>query len=422
MTDRTPPQDVHAEQAVLGAMMTSRHVCRDVLDLLTGDDFYQPRHEQVFDAIRALDSRGEPADPLTVAAELGAELERVGGRLYLAELYGACVVASDGVHHAQLVREAAGKRRLIDAAIRITQVAHESTLSASEQAENARALFDKAMPVRVGATPLGDRLPQVVQSMETGAVRGLATCWPDLDRFIYGLRGGALYVVGARPAVGKSIVGLQLATAMWEQHDKATYLASLEMTADEIVQRSIAARSRVPLDRIIPGRLTDDDWAALSPAVNRLSASLVQIADEGRQTIGTVRSGARSLARRGNLGLVVIDYLQLLAPRDPRLPREQQVAEASRGAKLIAKELDVPVVLLSQLNRATGEHGVPTLSNLRESGAIEQDADVVLLMHRPDEDTQQIDIHVAKNRSGPLGVCHFIRQGELARLVPASIR
>jgi replicative DNA helicase len=422
VTDLSPPQDITAEQSVLGAMMSSRAVCRDVLDLLTGGDFYQPRHEQIFDAIRSLDSRGEPADPLTVAADLGADLERCGGRAYLAELLGACVVASDGLHHARLVRETAAKRRIIEACIRITQDAHESSLTAAEQAENARAMFDRAMPSKVGANPLGDMLPQVIESMESGAVRGLATCWPDLDKLIYGLRGGSVYVVGARPAVGKSIVGLQLATAMWDQHDKATYFASLEMTADEIVQRSIAARSRVPLDRIIPGTLTDEDWAAVSPAVNRLSGSKVQIADAGRQTIGTVRAGARSLARRGDLGLVVIDYLQLLAPRDPKLSRELQVAEASRGAKLIAKELDVPVVLLSQLNRATGDHGVPTLSNLRESGAIEQDADVVLLMHRPDEDTQQIDIHVAKNRSGPQGVCHFIRQGELARLVPASIR
>ena len=422
MTDLAPPQDIEAEQSVLGAMMTSRTVCRDILDLLTGGDFYQPRHERIFDAIRQVDSRGEPADPLTVAAELGTDLERCGGRPYLAELLGACVVASDGLHHAHLVRENAGKRRIIEAAIRITQDAHESTASAAEQAENARALFDRAMPSRVGANPLGDVLPQVVESMESGAVRGLSTCWPDLDKLTYGLRGGSVYVVGARPAVGKSIVGLQLATAMWDQHDRSTYLASLEMTADEIVQRSIAARSRVPLDRIIPGQLTDEDWAAVSPAVNRLAGSKVHIADAGRQTIGSVRAGARSLARRGDLGLVVIDYLQLLAPRDPKLSRELQVAEASRGAKLIAKELNVPVLLLSQLNRATGEHGVPTLSNLRESGAIEQDADVVLLMHRPDEDTQQIDIHVAKNRSGPQGVCHFIRQGELARLVPASVR
>lgn len=420
MIDHTPPQDVDAEQAVLGAMMTSPAVCRDVLDQLTGPDFYQPRHEQIFDAIRQLDAASRPADPIAVAAALGPDLEKVGGRAYLVELLSACTVAANGVHHAHVVRETAGKRRLIEAAVKITQDAHESLLGAAEQAENARALFDKAMPARSQAVPLGDTLAQVVESMETGAVRGLSTCWPDLDRLIYGLRAGALYVIGARPAVGKSIAGLQLATAMWEQHDKATYLASLEMTADEITQRSIAARSRVPLDRIIPGRLTDDDWAAVSPAVNSLRGSRVQIADAGRQTIGMVRSGARTLARQGNLGLVVIDYLQLLAPRDPRLPREQQVAEASRGAKLIAKELGVPVVLLSQLNRATGEHGVPTLSNLRESGAIEQDADVVLLMHRPDDETNQIDIHVAKNRSGPLGVCHFVRQGELARLVPAA--
>lgn len=422
MTDRNPPQDIAAEQSVLGAMMTSPSACRDILDVLAGGDFYQPRHELVFETIRRLDTKRQPCDPVAVAAELGADLERAGGRLYLAELLEACTVASNGVAHAHLVREMSGKRRILEAVVKISQDAYESPTSAAEQAENARAMFDRAMPSKIGATQLGEVLPHVVQTMESGAVRGLETGWPDMDKLIYGLRGGSLYVVGARPAVGKSIVGLQLASMMWERHNRSSYIASLEMTAAEIVQRSIAARSRVPLDRIIPGKLTDDDWAAISPTVAKLSESKVQIADAGRQTIASVRAGARTLARRGDLGLVVIDYLQLLTPRDPKLARELQVAEASRGAKLIAKELDVPVVLLSQLNRATGDRGVPTLSNLRESGAIEQDADVVWLMHRPDEETNQIDIHVAKNRNGPLGVCHFVRQGELARIVPASIR
>lgn len=422
MTDREPPQDVQAEQALLASMMTSPEVCADITGILTGPDFYRPAHEAIFEAITNLDGRRQPADPITVAAEMGrlGTLERSGGRVYLAEVFGQGGIPGNAAHYAQVVRDAAGKRRLIEAAIRITQDAYESAADAEVQAENARALFDRAMPARVQAARFADLLPSVVAGMESGTTRGRSTGWTDLDRLVYGLRPGSVYVVGARPAVGKSLLALHFATVMWDRHDLATYFASLEMTSEEVIQRSVASRSRVPLDRIITGTLTEQDWAAVSPSILHLQESRVHIADSGWQTIGQVRTGARTLARRQPLGLVVIDYLQLLAPRDPKMPREQQVAEASRGAKLIAKELDVPVVLLSQLNRATGDHGIPTLANLRESGAIEQDADVVMLMHRPDEGTQQIDIHVAKNRSGPTGICHFHRQGEYARLIPAA--
>lgn len=424
MTDHTPPQDIDAEQSVLGAMMSSKAAARDVADILNPDDFYRPSHSMVFTAIGRLDSRGEPADAITVADELArlGELSGVGGKVYLAELVSCVGIASNATYYAEIVRDLAGKRRLIESAIKITQDAHESALPASEQVENARALFDKAMPGRVQAETYDSALPRVIETMERGTSRGLATCWPDLDRIIYGLRKGLLYVVGARPGVGKSIVALQLATDMWDRHGKATYFASLEMTSDEIVQRSLAARTGVPLHRIIEGNLSEHEWDRISPHADDLRSSLVHIADSGRQTIGSVRSGARTLARRGSLGLVVIDYLQLMAPRDPKMPREQQVAEMSRGAKLLAKELDVPVVLLSQLNRGSLDRPdkTPTLNNLRESGAIEQDADVVLLLHQPNEGTNEIEIHVAKNRSGAQGVCHFIRQGETARLVPAA--
>lgn len=426
MTDRNPPQDIEAEQAVLGAMLTSRTACREVADMLTGLDFYRPAHETIFDAIVAVDGRNEPADPVTVAAELerGQMLERVGGRLYLHEVFAAAPVGSDGTHYAALVREQAGKRHLIEASIKISQDAYESPLPAQEQAENARALFDKAMPDRAHAETFREALPRVIGAMEAGVGVGLSTGWPDVDQILYGLQPGKLYVIGARPGIGKSILALQWALHMWQQHGKATYFASLEMSTDEIVQRSIAHMAKVPLGKIITGRLDELEWDLVGYATSKLSESKVAIEDSGHQTIGSIRSGARTLARRGDLGLVTIDYLQLMSARDPRINREQQVAEMSRGAKVIAKELHVPVLLLSQLNRATldqsGKEKVPTLSNLRESGAIEQDADVVGLLHKPEEDTNEIDLYVAKNRSGAQGVAHFIRQGEFARLVPAS--
>lgn len=424
MTDRNPPQDVEAEQAVLGAMLTSRTACREVADMLTGLDFYRPAHETIFDAIVAVDGRNEPADPVTVAAELERTqmLERVGGRLYLHEVFAAAPVGSDGTHYAALVREQAGKRRLIEASIKISQDAYESPLPAQEQAENARALFDKTMPDRAHAETFREALPRVIGAMESGVGHGLSTGWPDLDSIVYGLQPGRLYVVGARPGIGKSILALQWALHMWQQHDKATYFASLEMNTDEIVQRSLALTARVPLGKIITGRLDELEWDRVGYATTKLAESKVVIEDAGHQTIGSIRSGARTLARRGELGLVAIDYLQLVSARDPRVAREQQVAEISRNAKILAKELEVPVLLLSQLNRQMAGRAdkTPTLTDLRESGAIEQDADMVGLLHKPEEDTNEIDLYVAKNRSGAQGVAHFIRQGEFARLVPAS--
>lgn len=424
MNDRNPPQGIEAEQAVLCAMLSSRDVCRDVVDVLTSADFYRPAHELIFEAIVRLDGTGEPADPITVAAELDRTqmLAKVGGREYLADLFGLMALPGNATFYAEVVREHAGKRRLLEACLKVSQGVYESPLDVAEQAENARALFDKAMPGQPTGESFSDALPRVVELMEAGGINGLATCWPDLDRFIYGLRPGLLYVVGARPSIGKSIVALQLATGVWEQHNQSTYFASLEMSTDEILQRSLATRSRVKLDRIITGNLTEYEWSQISPSVNSLQGSKVRVVDAGHQTIGSIRSGARTMHRRGDLGLIAIDYLQLVAPRDPKMPREQQVAEVSREAKKLAKELQVPVLLLSQLNRATLDrnNAPPTLANLRESGAIEQDADVVMLMHKPDDNTNEVDIHVAKNRSGPLGVCHFVRQGEYARLVPAA--
>lgn len=422
MIDRTPPQDTQAEQAVLGSAMISRTAARDVVDLLSPRDFYHPKHEQIFIAIAALEASGHPADPLTVAAvlERRGELTKVGDRPYLAELVSSVGVAANAIHYAEIVRNKAGLRRLIDAATSVTQSAYESSRPADDLAEDARALFDRAMPTLVAAESYAEALPRVVDSMESGTSRGLPSGWWELDDYIHGLQPGKVYVIGARPGIGKSIAALQLATYMSEAHQRATYFASLEMSTDEIIQRSIAFRARVSLTRVIRGGLSENDWASVAVATDDLQDTRVHVADDPRQTIGTIRAGARTLARRAELGLVVIDYLQLMSVRDPKLPREQQIAEMSRGAKQLAKELSVPVLLLSQLNRASLARSdkTPTLADLRESGSIEQDADVVLLLHAPIDGGDLIEMYVAKNRSGPQGMCQFTRQGEYARLNP----
>lgn len=427
MTHETPHDDA-AEQATLGCALASKTVLREIADIITPADFYSPIHEQIFAAALRLDSQGRSVDPLTVAALMESEKIKGFDRLYLAELVGGVNVASNGAHYAGIVADKATRRRLVEVATAIAQQA-TSGRDTADTTEDARARLDQLTAgYRSDTSTFADVLPTVIDSIERGASAGDPTGWPDLDHLINGWQPGHLYVIAARPGVGKSILGLQAASYMWEAHGKATFFASLEMTRHELVTRQIASHARVPLSALIAGgdRVREDDWARVGLAHSKLQTSKIEISDEGRQTLGTIRSGARRLAHQQPLGMVVIDYLQLLTPRDHRLPREQQVAEMSRNAKLLAKELAVPVLLLSQLNRASEARPDrrPALSDLRESGAIEQDANVVLLMYQPDRenDADNIDLLVAKNRSGPQGDIELFRQGHYARLMPRYTR
>lgn len=422
MTDL--PHDSAAEQSALGCALASRAALREIADIITPADFYSPIHEQIFAAALKLDTQGRAVDPVTVASLMESEKVRGFDRLYLAELVGGVNVASNGAHYAGIVADNAARRRLVEVATAIAQQA-TSSRPAADVAEDARVKLDQLTAShRSESVTFADALPAVIDSIERGASAGDPTGWNDLDGVINGWQPGHLYVIAARPGVGKSILALQAASYMWEAHGKATYFASLEMTRAELVTRQIASHSRVPLSALIAGgsSVRDDDWTRVGMAHTKLQDSKIEISDEGRQTLGTIRSGARRLAHQQPLGMVVIDYLQLLTPRDPRLPREQQVAEMSRESKLLAKELDVPVLLLSQLNRASESRTdrKPGLHDLRESGAIEQDANAVLLMYQPDRDGEpdNIDLIVAKNRSGPQGTVELIRQGYFARILP----
>lgn len=418
-----PLHDDAAEQSTLGCALTSRAALREIADIITPADFYSPIHEQIWSAILRLDSQGRVADPVTVGAAMEADQVRGFNRLYLAELVAGVAIAANGAHYAGIVADMASRRRLVEVATQIVQQA-SSSRAAEEVAEDARARLDQLTTRhRTETVTFADVLPSVIDSIEQGASSGDPTGWNDLDALINGWQPGHLYVIAARPGVGKSILALQAASHMWEAHGKATYFASLEMTRAELVTRQIASHARVPLGALIAGgsHVRDDDWPRIAMAHTKLQGSKIEVADEGRQTLGTIRSGARRLAHQQPLGMVVIDYLQLLTPRDVRTPREQQVAEMSRGAKLLAKELDVPVLLLSQLNRASEARAdrKPGLHDLRESGAIEQDANAVLLMYQPDREDapDEIDLIVAKNRSGPQGTVELFRQGFYARIL-----
>ena len=415
----TTPQDVAAEQAVLGAMLLSRDARDEVAAMIAGPDFYRPTHEHIYDAITTLHDAREPVDAVTVAdalARRGQLAPIEGGPLYLADLIASAGVTANAAHHAAIIRDKAILRRVLDSTIAIQQAATTEGATGETVADDARQRFAAVEHARSTTSTFADLEEKLLADLDTGAASGIPTPWPEVDAMIRGLRAGELVVVGARPGVGKTLVGQALARGV-ASSGRPVLFASLEMTAEDLHLRAIASRARFPLTRLLEGRLSEREWSAIGEHVNALRFEPVHVDDSGSQTVGTVRASARRLARAGDLGLIVVDYLQLMSSGRRVESRQVEVAEFSRQLKLLAKELRVPVVALSQLNRdSTRGNRKPTLADLRESGAIEQDADVVLLLHAEDG-APDLSVIVAKNRRGPMGECQLIRQGAFARVV-----
>lgn len=419
--DLDMPADVDAERAVLGALMWDARLVDDMADTLTGDDFWQPAHEAVWHTIVDLHRDGHTPDPITVAAELERrqQLDLAGGRLALAEMTEAAIPAN-APDHALVVQERAVQRRTMQAAARIRDLASrggnpQALVDASRAALDA---LDPSIPARTAS--IAEVLPAVVDGIGDETVAGLPTPWPDLNDAIGGLQAGRVYTIGARPGVGKSLVGQALAVHWSATHRRRVLLATCEMPAREVTLRMLSADSQVFHGKLVSGALTQVDEQAVARSVLRMrdSHQLLEVCDEPTQSVASIRQQARALAKRGQLGLVVVDYLQLLEPppsgrRDRN--REQEVAQVARGFKRLAMELDVPVVLMSQLNRQMGVRADkrPTLFDLRESGAIEQDSDVVLLLHEPDPDgaPNELELIVAKQRGGSLTSIRLLRRG-----------
>lgn len=411
----TPPNDRAAEVACLGGMLTDPSVIDDVADIVTGPDFYRPAHETVFKTILEAHWSGEPVDPLTITDMLRDRglLDRVGGPVALHEMVQACPVSLNAPHYAEIVAETAIRRRLATAGKRITALGYSqgegdpSTLVAKAQAEvdavDARQRVDLVAGVDVAR--------EVLTELEAPDLsRALSLPWPSLTRALTGLAPGRVYVIGARPGIGKTAVALQIALWVMQKHHRSVAFSTLEMPRQEIITRMLSAMSGVPLTA---GALQDFQRALVADAARTLG-TLPNIFVDDREQVdpGMVRSHARAAKLRSDLGLVVIDYLQLMEGGDRAENRQQEVARFSRQVKQLARALDVPVLLLSQLNRASehrGEKAPPRLADLRDSGAVEQDADVVLLLHRPNPDTNDLDMLVAKNRQGPRDVCARLR-------------
>ncbi|MFH8367976.1 replicative DNA helicase [Streptomyces sp. NPDC018031] len=434
--ERVPPQDLDAEQSVLGGMLLSKDAIADVVEVLKGNDFYRPAHETVYQAILDLYAKGEPADPITVAAELTrrGEIARVGGASYLHTLVQSVPTAANAEYYAEIVHERAVLRRLVEAGTRITQMGYAADGDVDEIVNKAQAEIYAVTEQRTSEDylPLGDIMEGALDEIEaigsrSGQMSGVPTGFTDLDSLTNGLHPGQMIVIAARPAMGKSTLALDFARACSIKNNLPSVIFSLEMGRNEIAMRLLSAEARVALHHMRSGSMTDEDWTRLARRMPDVSAAPLYIDDSPNLSMMEIRAKCRRLKQRNDLQLVVIDYLQLMQSGGARRPesRQQEVSDMSRNLKLLAKELEVPVIALSQLNRGPEQRTdkKPMVSDLRESGSIEQDADMVILLHREDAYEKEsprageADLIVAKHRNGPTATITVAFQGHYSRFV-----
>jgi replicative DNA helicase len=399
-------------------MMLSASAIGDAADVVRSNDFYREAHRLVYEAILSLYSRGEPVDVITTVEELRRrqQLEQVGGPLYLHNLVESVPTPASAGYYARIVAHHAMLRRLIEASARIMSIAYAVPDDPRKAVDEAESLIYSVARLREpdAVISLGPVVDETIDSFEklqqrSGSFAGLPTGFADLDEMLCGLQSGSLILVAARPGVGKSSFVVNVARNVAIDSATPVALFSLEMSRVEIGMRLLCADARVPWTKIRAGRVGADDWARLLAATEAMHDAPMYIADSGSLTIVDVRAKARRLrSARPGLGLVVVDYLQLMSSVGRRETRQLEVAELSRSLKLLAKELDVPVIAVSQLNRDP-ERRIdkrPQLADLKDSGSLEQDADVVLFLHRSEQESTRghaARLIVAKHRNGPTG-------------------
>ncbi len=430
--DRHPPQDIGAEQGVLGAMLLSRDAIADVVEVVTERDFYRPAHALIFSTIVGMYGRGEPVDMLTVHGELvrAGDVGRVGGGTYLHTLVSGTPLAANASYYAGIVAERAVDRRLIEAGTRIVQVGYSQGGRASLDLAETALLAVTETKASSDARPVSVLLDAALNEIEAigardGTMTGVPTGFADLDGLTHGLHPGQLVIVAGRPGMGKSTLALDWLRSACVHHRLPAVMFSLEMGANELVMRLMSAEARVALHSMRAGRLQDADWNRLALKMAQVSDAPLYVDDSPDLTIASIRAKARRMKQHRGLRMIVVDYLQLMTSGGRKVEsRQQEVSEFSRSLKLLAKELDLPVVALSQLNRGPEQRTDkrPQLSDLRESGSLEQDADMVVMVHRedvhdPDSRPGEADLIVAKHRNGPTGTVTVAFQGHYSRFV-----
>lgn len=419
---RIPPQSIESERGLLGALLLKPDAIHDVSDLIRPDSFYVEKHRLIFESMRELTDRSEPIDLLSLSEHLQGRgtLERVGGRAFIAELVNSAPSPSNFHHYAELVSRKHLMRSLIDASHQITELAYEEghdTAEVLDQAEKAIYAIGNASAAHKFIA-IADKMDDAWDRIESrskndGAVTGVPTGFPDLDNLLSGLHKSDLIILAARPSVGKTSLAMDIARNAAVRHNIPVGIFSLEMSSEQLVDRMLSAESKVNSWKMRTGSVHgEEDFGHIRDALETLSKAPIYIDDKPGSNILAMRAVARRLKRERGIGLIVVDYLQLMAPTNTKSSDNmvQQVTEISRSLKSLARELEVPVLALSQLSRAVEQRGgKPRLSDLRDSGSIEQDADVVIFIHRedkgnPDSEKKGIaEILVEKHRNGPTG-------------------
>ena len=431
---RVAPHNLEAEQSALGGMLLSQEAVAEVVEEIAGVDFYAGKHELIYNAILNLFGRGEPTDVIAVTDELNKQgnLLKAGGSDYLHSLASYVPTAANAGYYAKIVGDKAILRRLIDAGTRIAQSGYDSQGEVEDLVNQAQAEVYKvsSQSSKEDYVGLSDSLEAAIHDIELaqnrgGEMTGTPTGFTDLDAYTHGLHAGQLIIVAARPAVGKSTFALDIARNAAVRHNQATIFFSLEMGRSEIAMRMLSAESSIYLQSMRKGTISEGDWTRLAAVRGRINDAPLYIDDSPNMSLVEIRAKCRRLAQQVDLKLVVIDYIQLMSGGKKVESRQQEVSEFSRALKLLAKELGLPVVALSQLNRQAeqSKDKRPELSHLRESGSLEQDADVVVLLHREgiyERDhprAGEADLILAKQRNGPTGTVTVAFHGQYSRFV-----
>ena len=421
---RLPPQNIEAEQSVLGALMLDKNAIINIADTLEPDDFYRGIHSDIYKAMLSLYEKSEPIDLLSLSnlLEQRKQLEEIGGKTYLTTLVNSVPTASHIVHYAKIIKNKKVLRDLIDSSTQISQLSFE-------EPEDVEELVDEAEQkiFRISQKSVGQRFVHIKDSLEGAferidklhrgdeALRGVPTGFIDLDNHIAGFQKSDLIILAARPSLGKTALALDFARHVVTKEKLPVAIFSIEMSKEQLVDRMICSQAEVDSWRMRTGRLSgegpDNDFQKIQQALDDLSSAPLFIDDSPSPTIMQMRTMARRFKAEHELGLIIIDYLQMIQPRNTFDSPVQQVTEISRGLKALARELEIPILALSQLSRAVESRSpaIPKLSDLRESGSLEQDSDVVMFIYREDKDKPNperrniAELHIAKHRNGPTG-------------------
>jgi replicative DNA helicase len=432
---RTPPHSVEAEQAVLGGLMLDSNAWDAVADIVSAADFYRRDHRLIFEAIAEIAEKSGPCDAVTVSELLERKglAEETGGLAYLGTLARDTPSAANVRTYAEIVRERSIMRQLVDAGGHIASAALESGgRSATDLVDEAeRRVFEiaeRGTRSRAGFRAIKDLLPAAVDRLDLlhqspGQATGVTTGFTELDRMTAGLQPGDLIVIAGRPSMGKTTLAVNIAENAAVGRGVPAAIFSMEMSSEQLTMRMIASLGRVNQGHLRTGQFSDEDWSRINGAISQLSAAPLYVDETPALTPTEVRARARRLKREKGVGLIVVDYLQLMQVHGSKENRATEISEISRGLKALAKELQVPVIALSQLNRGVEQRTEkkPVMSDLRESGAIEQDADVIMMIYReevyePNTTRKGIaDIIIAKQRNGPVGEVHLTFLGEYTR-------